>query len=59
MAAGPRRTCIILAALGVTAMAAPWVFPLRPLVDAILFDGGGIAGVICILLLLSDLGGST
>lgn len=59
MPAGPRRTCTILAALGVTAMAIPWVFPLRPVADAILFDGGGIASLVCVLLLLSDLGTST
>lgn len=59
MPAGPRRTCRILAALAVAAMAAPWVLPLRPVADAILFDGGGLAGVICVLLLLSDMGGST
>lgn len=59
MPAGPRRTCRILAVLGVTAMAVPWVLPLRPMADAILFDGGGIASLICVLLLLSDMGGST
>jgi hypothetical protein len=46
----------MLAALGVCAMPVPWLFPLRPLPGAILFDAGCIASLAGLLLLLGDLG---
>lgn len=59
MPRGPRASCKILAVIGLAAMALPWIFPIHPLLSAILFDGGSIAGLVGLLLLLSDSGGAS